>query len=96
MSDDAGDVVARRRFEIKNRLGLHARAASQIVQALAEFDAEIRIKKEGQDVDAKSILGLLMLAAGPGCEIEVVAQGPDAGPAVDALEALIEARFNED
>ena len=85
-----------KRFEIKNRLGLHARAAALFVQTIAGFDAEIMVGKDGQDVNGKSILGLMMLAAGQGSLIEVSATGPDADAAVEAIESLIEARFRED
>jgi phosphocarrier protein len=85
-----------RRFEIKNRLGLHARAAALLVQTVTGFDAEITVIKDGQDVNGKSILGLMMLAAGQGTLIDVVAQGPDADAAVEAIARLIEARFLED
>jgi phosphocarrier protein HPr len=85
-----------RQFEIKNRLGLHARAAAQLVQTVAKFDAEITISKDGQDVNGKSIIGLMMLAAGQGSRIDVAATGPDAAAAVDAIAVLIENRFNED
>ncbi len=85
-----------RSLEIKNRLGLHARAAALIVQAVAAFNAEISVTKEDQTVNGKSILGLMMLAAAPGSVIEVGADGPDAEAAIDAITALVEARFNED
>ena len=85
-----------KRFEIKNRLGLHARAAALFVQTIAGFDAEVMVAKDGQDVNGKSILGLMMLAAGQGSLIEVSATGPDADAAVEAIESLIEARFRED
>lgn len=83
-------------LEIKNRLGLHARAAALIVQTVAKFDAEITVTKDDQTVNGKSILGLMMLAAGPGSVIDIAAQGPDAQAALDAIAALVEARFNED
>jgi phosphocarrier protein len=84
------------RLEVKNRLGLHARAAALLVQAVTKFDAEITVSKDDQTVNGKSILGLMMLAAGPGSSIEVAAQGPDAQAAIDAIAALVEAKFNED
>jgi phosphocarrier protein len=92
----AGPTAVARQLEIKNRLGLHARAAALIVQAVAKFDAEITVTKDDQTVNGKSILGLMMLAAGPGSFIDVTAQGPDAQPALDAIAELIDARFNED
>ncbi len=90
-----GDVL-QRELEIKNRLGLHARAAAQLVQAVKDFDAAITVTKDDQVVDGKSILGLMMLAAAQGATILVVVEGPDAEPALAAIEALIAGRFNED
>jgi phosphocarrier protein len=85
-----------RQLEIKNRLGLHARAAALLVQTVTQFDAEITISKDEQTVNGKSILGLMMLAAGQGSSIEVSAQGADALAAVDAITALVEDKFKED
>jgi phosphocarrier protein len=92
----AGPARATRQLEITNRLGLHARAAALLVQTVAQFDAEITVTKDDQTVNGKSILGLMMLAAGPGSSIEVAAQGPDAQAAVDAIAALVAAKFKED
>ena len=92
----SGPTAVARQLEIKNRLGLHARAAALIVQAVVKFDAEITVTKDDQTVNGKSILGLMMLAAGPGSFIDVTAQGPDAQPALDAIAELVDARFNED
>jgi phosphocarrier protein HPr len=83
-------------LEIKNRLGLHARAAALLVQTVAQFDAEITVTKDDQTVNGKSILGLMMLAAGQGSRIAITADGPDAHRAVESITALVEARFNED
>ena len=97
MTDAPGQrPPVQKRFEIKNRLGLHARAAALFVQTVSGFDAEIMVAKDGQDVNGKSILGLMMLAAGQGSLIEVSASGPDADVALEAIESLIEARFRED
>ncbi|MEI8358941.1 MAG: hypothetical protein RL698_2323 [Pseudomonadota bacterium] len=85
----------RRTFEIKNRLGLHARAAAQLVGLTASFKSDVTIEKDGQSVNGKSIMGLMMLGAGLGSTIEVEAQGEDAAQALDAIAALIDARFNE-
>jgi len=84
------------RLEILNRLGLHARAAALLVQTVAPLDVEITVTKDDQTVNGKSILGLMMLAGGQGSSIAVEAQGPDAQAAVDAITALVEAKFNED
>ena len=83
-------------LEIKNRLGLHARAAAQLVQTVAQFDADVTVAKESQIVDGKSILGLMMLAAAQGNWIEVSVSGPQAAEALAAIERLVEAKFNED
>lgn len=91
-----GSARAACRLEIKNRLGLHARAAALLVQTVARFDAEITVSKDDQAVNGKSILGLMMLAAGQGSCIDVVAQGLDAQAALDAIGALVDAKFNEE
>ena len=88
--------TALRTVEIVNKRGLHARASAKFVKMASNFDAEVRVCKDGQTVDARSIMGLMMLAAGPGCSIEITAEGPDADAAVTALEALVKARFDED
>lgn len=85
-----------REFEIKNRLGLHARAAAQLVQTVAKYNADIAVTKDGQTVNGKSIIGLMMLAAAQGSLVEITAEGPDAEAALAAIEALIENKFNED
>lgn len=88
--------MIRRLLEIKNRLGLHARAAAQLVQAVAKCEAEITVLKDDQVVNGKSIIGLMMLAAVQGSTIEVVADGPDEASAIEAIETLVENRFHED
>ncbi|MEJ0025129.1 MAG: HPr family phosphocarrier protein [Rhizomicrobium sp.] len=81
---------------IANKRGLHARASAKIVEAAARFQAEITVTKDGQAVNARSIMGLMMLAASLGTEIEVKAEGPDAVEAITALVALAEAKFGEE
>ena len=83
-------------LEIKNRLGLHARAAAQLVQVAAQFEADITVTKDDQVVDGKSILGLMMLAAGQGSSIDVSVSGPQAAEALAAIEALVDQKFNEE
>ena len=83
------------RLEIVNRLGLHARAAALLVQTVAPLNADITVTKDDQTVNGKSILGLMMLAAGQGTQLELVAVGPDAEDAIDALAALVADRFYE-
>jgi phosphocarrier protein len=84
-----------RTLEIKNKLGLHARAAAKLVHVAARFKCDIKIRKGDEEVDGKSILGILLLAAGRGSQIVVKANGDDEGAAVDAIEALIDAKFDE-
>lgn len=84
-----------RTLEIKNKLGLHARAAAKLVHVAARFKCDIKIRKGDEEVDGKSILGILLLAAGRGSQIMVKANGDDETAAADAIEALIEAKFDE-
>jgi phosphocarrier protein len=81
--------------EIKNKLGLHARAAAKLVHTAARFKSSIKIKKGDEEVDAKSILGILLLAAGKGSIITLRAEGEDEAAAVQAIEQLIDAKFDE-
>jgi len=83
-------------LEIKNRLGLHARAAAQLVQTASQFDADVTISKDGQAVSGKSILGLMMLAAAQGSSIEVSVSGPQATEALAAVEQLVDLKFHEE
>jgi len=80
---------------ISNRLGLHARAAAKFVQAASRFRAKISLSRDGQNVDGKSILGILMLAAGQGSRLVLRADGPDEGEAVSTLMELVDGRFGE-
>jgi phosphocarrier protein HPr len=82
-------------IEIKNKLGLHARAAAKLVHTAARFKSSIKIRKGDEEVDGKSILGILLLAAGRGSVITVRAEGDDEADAVDAIEKLIDAKFDE-
>jgi phosphocarrier protein HPr len=82
--------------EIVNERGLHARASAKFVKLASGFDAEVRVSKDGQTVDARSIMGLMMLAAGPGAFIEIDAEGPQAQEALAALAALVANRFDEE
>jgi len=84
-----------RDIEIKNKLGLHARAAAKLVHCAARFKSDIKVRKGDEEVDGKSILGILLLAAGKGTVITVTANGEDDKEAVEALEKLIEAKFDE-
>ena len=84
-----------REVEIKNKLGLHARAAAKLVHTAARFKSDIKIRKGDEEVDGKSILGILLLAAGRGSIITLKADGEDERDALDAIEKLIEAKFDE-
>ena len=87
---------ARRTVEICNKRGLHARASAKFVRLASTFDAEVKVSKDGHTVDARSIMGLMMLAAGPGSAIEIEATGKEAAQAAEALTALVSSRFEED
>jgi phosphocarrier protein HPr len=86
----------RREVEIVNERGLHARASAKFVKTAAQFDAAVRVHRDGQTVDAQSIMGLMMLGAGIGSMLEIEAVGPEAEAAVDALVRLVQDRFDED
>ena len=81
---------------ILNKRGLHARASAKIVEAAARFQSEIHIIKDGNAVNGRSIMGLMMLAASIGSTVMVTAKGPDAEEALKAILALIEAKFGEE
>jgi phosphocarrier protein HPr len=87
--------VAKARLVIQNRLGLHARAAALFVQVASGFDASVSVQKDGETVDGKSIMGLMMLAAGKGSAIDVETAGQDAEPCLRALGDLVQAKFHE-
>ena len=86
----------KRTVEICNERGLHARASAKFVKLASEFESEIQVTRDGVTVDARAIMGLLMLGAGIGCGVEVKAEGPDAAEAVAALTDLVARRFDED
>jgi phosphocarrier protein HPr len=90
------DASVRGRVIICNQRGLHARAAAKLVKLAGAFDAEVTVRANGSEVPGSSIMGLMMLAAATGCELEIQATGPDAIAAVEALIALVEHGFDED
>jgi phosphocarrier protein HPr len=92
----ATSSVQSRTLEIVNKRGLHARASARFVQTVEAFDATVRVTREGSMVGGTSIMGLMMLAASPGCSILVEAEGRQAVEVLDALEALVADRFGED
>lgn len=83
-------------LNICNTRGLHARASAKFVKLASSFESEIHVTRDGVTVDARSIMGLLMLGAGIGCSIEVSADGPDAEEAMEALTDLVARKFDED
>ena len=91
----AAGAECREGLEIQNRLGLHARAAVLLVQTASKFDAEVLIQKDGQTVSGRSIMGVMTLAATQGSTIEVITSGPQAAEALEAIRALVAAKFNE-
>jgi phosphocarrier protein len=94
--EPAGPGAASRTVTICNRRGLHARAAARFVKLAWEFEAEVIVAKNGTSVSGRSIMGLMMLAAGPGTTVELRATGRDAARAVAALADLICGGFDED
>ena len=91
----AGGVEIARTATIVNQKGLHARAAARFVKLAATFDAAVTVTKRDSTVSGVSIMGLMMLAASPGCQIQIRATGRDAERAADALAALVAAGFDE-
>ncbi|MBN8458422.1 MAG: HPr family phosphocarrier protein [Verrucomicrobia bacterium] len=87
--------MVKKDFTILNKLGIHARPAAQFVKIANRFQAEVYVEKDGEEVDGKSIMGLMMLAAGNGSVISVTADGPDEAAAIEALGDLIGRRFEE-
>ena len=83
-------------YIINNRLGLHARPASLFVKTTSRFSSSVKIVKDGQEIDGKSIMGLLMLAAGPGTELKVVADGADERDVLTAVDDLFNRHFDDD
>jgi phosphocarrier protein len=91
---DAAPIT--RVVQICNKKGLHARASAKFVQLVEKFDADVRVKRGNEVVGGTSIMGLMMLAAGPGTSITIEASGNQAAEVVDALAALVSGRFTED
>ncbi|RPE81010.1 HPr family phosphocarrier protein [Vulcaniibacterium tengchongense] len=85
-----------RELTVTNRLGLHARATAKLVQVLAPFRCSVTLTAKGREVNAKSIMGVMLLAAGQGTQVRVRAEGEDEATAVEAVAALFERRFDED
>ena len=92
----SGSNGCQRRVVIRNKYGLHARPAAEFVKKAHEFEAEVWVRKEELEVNGKSIMGMMMLAAEHGAEIVIRADGADAEQAVDSLSALVDGRFGEE
>lgn len=90
------DTPVQATVNICNQRGLHARASAKFVKLASSFESEIRVTRDGVTVDARSIMGLLMLGAGIGCGVDIEAEGPDATEAVEALSDLVARKFDED
>ena len=92
---DAGSTLTKD-FLVANKLGIHARPAAMFVKTANRFTSNIFVEKDGEKVNGKSIMGLMMLAAGPGSKLTVSAQGQDASQALAELEILIKRKFDEE
>jgi phosphocarrier protein HPr len=88
--------MPRAEAEVVNKLGLHARASAKLTQVASRFGAEVWVSRDGRRVNAKSIMGVMMLAAGKGSRLVIEAEGVDAEQAMDAILALIAGRFGEE
>lgn len=88
-------MTVERTIVVKNRSGIHARPAAELVKTAARFSAEITITRDDMEVNGKSIMGVMMLAAEQGAALLLRARGPDAEAALDALQAVVESRFGE-
>jgi len=91
-----GQVRAAKDLTVINKLGIHARPAALFVKTASRYAAEILVEKDGEMVNGKSIMGMMMLAAGPGCRIRVQATGADAYQALSDLESLVKRKFEEE
>ena len=92
----SGDSTITKDLTVSNKLGIHARPAAMFVKIANRFACDIFVEKDGEKVNGKSIMGLMMLAAGPGSKLTVYAQGDDASQALMELETLIKRKFDED
>jgi phosphocarrier protein len=88
--------MLRRKLRIVNKLGLHARAAAKLVKLASSFESQIQVKRQQREVNGKSIMGVMLLAAGKGTEIELTVDGVDEIKAMEELSQLIESGFGEE
>jgi len=96
MSAPRKDKELTKDLVVSNKLGVHARPAAMFVKVANRFECDIYVEKDGETVNGKSIMGLMMLAAGPGCRLRVRASGTDAVQALGEIEALLKRKFDED
>jgi phosphocarrier protein HPr len=95
-NDTTADSMVTRDLVVTNKVGIHARPAAMFVKVASRFDAEIFLEKDGERINGKSIMGLLMLAAGPGCRLRLEVSGADAEQAAKEIEELFNKKFGED
>src|SRR5881628_303494 len=93
--DNSSNVITRE-YTVNKKLGIHARPAALFVRVASKFQSDITVEKDGEQVNGKSIMGLMMLAAGQGSKLKIIAEGPDAETAVRELGQLFAQKFNED
>ena len=93
--DKLDGTLLRRTLVIANQRGLHASAAAKFVKTVGAFDAEVSVRKDDTEVSGLSIMGLMMLAAGRGCEIELIVNGPEAAQAIEAITGMVTGKFDE-
>src|ERR1700678_1855808 len=91
-----GDKTQTKEMTVVNKLGIHARPAALFVKTANRFSCDVFVEKDGEKVNGKSIMGLMMLAAGPGSKLTIHADGPDAHKALDEIESLLKRKFDED
>jgi len=92
----SNDVNVHKEMVVQNKLGIHARPAAMFVKTANRFDCNVMVEKDGETVNGKSIMGLMMLAAGPGSKLQVHCEGQDANQAAQELELLLKRKFDED
>jgi phosphocarrier protein len=90
------DAIMTKDFMVSNKLGIHARPAAMFVKTANRFSCDVFVEKDGEKVNGKSIMGLMMLAAGPGSKLTIHTEGNDASQAMAELETLIKRKFDED
>ena len=90
------DAIMTKDFMVANKLGIHARPAAMFVKTANRFSCDVFVEKDGEKVNGKSIMGLMMLAAGPGCKLTIHTEGNDASQAMAELETLIKRKFDEE